>query len=87
MNSPRTQVVEKLNALVQREFGGDRRRAFDHYDRDRSGTVSVAELTDLLVDAKVGSSLTRVHWAEGIVAVLDTDLDGEISFQELLHVL
>jgi Ca2+-binding EF-hand superfamily protein len=62
--------------------GGDYRRAFAHYDASGNGKVSQDELKALLADAGVGNLLTRSAWASGIIAELDTDGDGRISWSE-----
>ena len=56
-------LEEKVAALVEARFGGDYRKAFDHYDSDHDGKVSKDELMALLQDAGIGNFLTRSTWA------------------------
>jgi Ca2+-binding EF-hand superfamily protein len=79
---PRRELADKVSALVGARFGGDYRRAFRHYDASGDGKVSQDELKALLADAGVGNVLTRSAWASGIIAELDTDGDGRISWSE-----
>jgi Ca2+-binding EF-hand superfamily protein len=82
------ELRDKIGKLVRDQFGGDYRKAFDHYDGDvKDGKISHHELTRLLGDAGVGNWLTRSTWASGIIAELDTDKDGSISQAEFDGVL
>ena len=83
----RRELEEKVKALVAARFGGDYRAAFDHYDADRDGHITRAELLTVLRDAAVGSWLTRNVYAKEAVRVLDTDADGGISWEEFLVAL
>jgi EF hand len=74
---------EKVSTLVDAEFGGDYAVAFRHY-ADRDGTVGKDEVKALLRDAGVGNSLTRWAWAGAVVAELDVDRDGSISWPEFV---
>jgi Ca2+-binding EF-hand superfamily protein len=78
----RRELEEKVTALVAAQFGGDYRAAFDHYDADRDGSISDAELKTLLKDAGVGSGLTRWAWAEGVMDEADRDGNRSISWAE-----
>jgi Ca2+-binding EF-hand superfamily protein len=78
----RRELADKVEALVRARFGGDYRAAFGHYDADRNGLVSKAELKALLKDAGIGSGLTRWAWADGVIDALDADGDGHISWPE-----
>jgi Ca2+-binding EF-hand superfamily protein len=78
----RRELADKLSALVTARFGGDVRRAFQHYDASGDGKVGKDELKALLGDAGVGNALTRSAWAGGIIAELDTDGDGRVSWSE-----
>ncbi len=72
---------EKVPALVRTKFGGDYTIAFGHY-ADRDGKVSKDGVKAILRDAGIGSILTRWAWARGVVAELDTDGDGRVSWPE-----
>jgi Ca2+-binding EF-hand superfamily protein len=76
------ELDEKVAALVRTRFGGDYRAAFTHYDADGNGMIDKDELKKLLADAGIGSGLTRWAWPSGIVAALDQDGDGGISWAE-----
>jgi Ca2+-binding EF-hand superfamily protein len=75
-------LADKVSALVKARFGGDYQRAFEHYDANGDGKVGKDELKALLADAGVGNVFTRSAWAGGIIAELDTDGDGRISWSE-----
>ncbi|MEO8703170.1 MAG: EF-hand domain-containing protein [Kofleriaceae bacterium] len=78
-------VVElkaKVGTMVDKRFGGDYRKAFDHYDADRDGGVGKDELVSLLKDAGVGNGITRGAWANGILEKVDTGHDSKIQWTE-----
>jgi Ca2+-binding EF-hand superfamily protein len=79
----RQELADKVSALVNARFGGDYQRAFQHYDANGDGKLARDELKALLADAGVGNVLTRAAWAGGVIAELDTDGDGRISWSEL----
>src|SRR5688572_10904361 len=56
------ELKTKVGALVERKFGSDYKKAFDHYDTDRDGAIAKDELLNLLSDAGVGNGLTRNGW-------------------------
>ncbi len=75
---------EKLLALVDgyvdRTFGGDMQRAFDHYEKD--GSVDEGGVTKMLVDAGVKKAFGFLKWLviPGMVMDhFDNDGDGKIS--------
>ncbi len=76
---------EKVPALVRTKFGGDYSIAFRHY-ADSNGMVSKDGVKSMLRDAGIGSILTRWVWARGVVAELDADGDGHISWPEFAAV-
>ena len=80
------ELKDKVGALVSKKFGGDFQTAFAHYDADKDGGVSKAEITKLLSDAGVGNALTRGAWASGILSKLDRDENGSIEWAEFQSV-
>lgn len=78
----RKEVVEKVTALVRRKFGGDWKKAFDHYDENGDGLASTDEIASMLALAGVGYRLTRWAIAEHIITLMDSDNDGQVSFDE-----
>jgi|GEM_PF-1904025 len=76
---------EKVSTLVDAEFRGDYAVAFRHY-ADRDGKVSKDGVKALLRDARVGNSVTRWAWAGAVIAKLDVDRDGRISWPEFVAV-
>ncbi len=75
------ELMEKVSTLVGTEFGGDYSIAFQHY-ADSSGKVGKDGVKTLLRDAGIGSVLTRWAWAGALIAELDGDGDGVISWPE-----
>jgi Ca2+-binding EF-hand superfamily protein len=85
-DAQKRELVEKASRLFADRFGGDYRKAFEHYDRDKRG-IDRTELMEFLADAGIGSWLTRGAWADGVMSALDTDRDGVISLDEFEAVL
>ena len=82
----RQEIDDKVTALVRTRFGGDYRAAFAHYDADGNGAIDKDELKALLKDAGIGSGLTRWAWAKGIMGEVDTNTDGNMSWDEFAAV-
>jgi hypothetical protein len=83
-NEGQKQVLrEKVSTLVDAKFGGDYASAFRRY-ADRDGKVGKDAVKALLRDAGVGNSLTRWAWAGAVVAELDVDRNGSISWPEFV---
>ncbi len=59
------------------------RITFARYDADGNGKLDRDELTKMLTDAEVGNVFTRGTWVTSIIAAVDTDRDGMISWDEL----
>lgn len=76
------ELKEKVTRLVNREFGGDFKKAFEYYAAQGSDNVDKYELRSLLADAGVGNGITRGAWADGIIGKLDTDGDKKIQWEE-----
>lgn len=79
----------KIRQLVKKNFDGDFRKGFDHYDKidGEDSKIGSTALDQLLADAKVGNFLTRKLWMEGVMKVLDKDKDGAISWNEFETIL
>lgn len=82
MDPRQQEVVEKISRLVNKEFAGSFRQAFDYFDSNSDGKISVPELAALLYRAQIGSRITRWHWCKEIIDALDVDLDDNISWSE-----
>jgi len=87
LDEDRRELRDKVAALVGLRFGGDYRVAFGHYAADGNGAVSRHELEALLADAGVGPNWTPWVWATAIVAALDADGDGCVSWPEFAAAL
>jgi hypothetical protein len=85
LEKEKQELIGKVSALVESQYGGDFKAAFDHYANKRtdSGSIDSDELSVLLADAEVGNVFTRGMWVSGIMAELDTDKDGFITYNEL----
>jgi calmodulin len=66
-----------------REYGpeGEIRRAFDAFDKNGDGLVSIGELLTLM--DQIGETLSRAE-AEDALRRGDTDGDGQLSFDEFI---
>jgi hypothetical protein len=76
------ELKEKVSKLIATRFEGDYRKAFDHYDKDKDGTITKGELVRLLSDAGVGNAITRPIWAGKIIERLDRNIDDAIAWHE-----
>ena len=74
------ELTTKVSALVQKNYKGDYKAAFDHYAKD--GSIGTDELKSLLKDAGVGNIATRGSWAEAIIKKLDTNGNKKIEWSE-----
>ena len=83
MPTQEQELSEKVRGLVNRRFGGDYKRAVQHYSKRRGGVIDPDELLDLLKDAGIGNALTRSTWVRGIIDRFDKNHDGLISYTEL----
>lgn len=86
MSGEQEQLVEKIEALLQKKYGstdeGSMRKLFDAYDSNADGKIDKGELSQLLKDADIGNSLTRGTWVKGIIEKLDQNADKAISWDE-----
>jgi len=80
--SDEAELKAKVKAMVTAKFGGDYKRAFDHYDADHDGGISQGELKSMLSEAGVGNVVTRGTWASKIIEKMDSDGDGKIQWGE-----
>ena len=76
------ELKEKVSKLVATRFEGDYKKAFDHYDKDKDGTITKGELVRLLNDAGVGNVVTRPIWAGKIIERLDRNIDDAVAWHE-----
>lgn len=83
------ELIQKIGELVEQRFGGDFKTGFDHYasKRSQSGSIDADELSHLLSDADVGNAFTRGFWVDGVMAEVDKDNDGFITYSELQSIL
>jgi hypothetical protein len=77
------ELREKVSTLVDAKFGGDYAVAFRHY-AGQDGKVGKDGAKALLRDAGIGSSWARWAWAGAVVAELDADGDGGVSWAEFV---
>ena len=54
--------------------------AFDHIDKDKSGTLNVQEIAQLLTELQL-----EPEFAEMVIRTCDTDGDNEINFNEFVQ--
>ena len=69
-----TASVNKDNLLQE----GKLKSAFEYYDKDGSGSISVDEIKDVL---GVGKNISHEVWDQ-VVLEVDENGDGEVSFEE-----
>ena len=62
---------------------GRLQKAFNYFDKDKSGKLSVGEMLDVLTRA-TGQSLD-IEDAQGFIAMFDRDGDGQIDFREFVQ--
>ena len=86
MSSEREELVAKVGTLVDVQFAGDYRSAFLHY-AGADDRISREELASVLRDASVGNMVTRQGWVRGILAALDADRDGCLTWIEFEAVM
>ncbi|KIZ02568.1 hypothetical protein MNEG_5392 [Monoraphidium neglectum] len=60
------------------------RLAFDHFDRDRDGRISAAELAAALAEDGEAAGAAE---AEGMLAEADEDGDGRVDYKEFKHMM
>jgi Ca2+-binding EF-hand superfamily protein len=86
MSGEQEQLVEKIEALLQKKYGGtdeaSMKKLFDAYDFNKDGKIDKSELHQLLKEANIGNTLTRGAWVTGIMEKLDQNADKAISWDE-----
>ena len=73
-------MAEKLSEEQVAEF----KEAFDKFDKDKDGTISVQELGTVMQELGLKPSEAEL---KVLIARLDTDNNGIISFQEFLEAM
>ena len=83
-NEDREELVTKVKDLVNRNFQGNYRTAWNHYDRigKKDEKLDGNELSVLLEDAGVGTFISRGQWVSGILDAADSDGDGKLGWKE-----
>jgi hypothetical protein len=76
------ELKAKIAELVAKQFAGDYKKAFEHYDADHDGGVNKTELITLLGDAGIGNGFTRGTWGKRIIERLDESQNGTIQWAE-----
>jgi hypothetical protein len=71
-------------AEAEERLQGRLRLAFEDFDTDKSGTISMSELQNVLSAAKLALSPGDL---ETLLGTADTDKDGEINFDEFMNQL
>ncbi len=88
MGDKKEEVLRKIGTYVKTRFGGDYRKAFDHYDQlsGQNGTVDKEAVLKLLEDAGVNTKVWGVSasgkYADGLIEAIDSSQDGAISWPE-----
>jgi len=78
------EVQTKVSALIKSTYGGDKKKAFDHFDANHDGSIDKNELINLLraagVESHIYASYSKI--ADGIIAEFDTNKNGKIEWSE-----
>lgn len=74
-----TATVNRGNLLQDEKL----KAAFAVYDKDGSGSISTAEIKEVL---GVGGNISEEVWAQ-IVSEIDADGDGEVSYDEFKEMM
>ena len=76
------ELKTKVGKLVEKKFGGNYRKAFDHYEASGDKGIDKAETKTLLKDSKVGNVFTRGAWANGVLDHFDKNNNRKIEWGE-----
>ena len=73
-------VKEAVALLIVNNFGGDTKKAFEHYDRDEDDGLSQSELASLLKDAGLGQEAEQL--AKTVIGEdeLAADYDATVNY-------
>ena len=92
MGDSKDQVLGKVRTYVQTTFGGDYRKAFDHYDKltTQNGKVDKEAIIRLLADAGVDTVVLVLgvpvsaagKYAGTMIKEFDLDGDGQVDWNE-----
>ena len=78
------EVKTKVKALCDRDFGGDYKKGFDHFDANHDGVCDKNEVIALLKAAEVNIP-TAPTWgmiAAAVIEKMDTNGDGKVAYAE-----
>jgi hypothetical protein len=79
---PEDAYIAKGKAYVESAFGNDPKKAFDRY-AGPDGKISRGGVEKFLRDADIGGFFLRGVIADEVMAQLDKDGDGKLSWDEL----
>ncbi len=73
-------VKEAVALLIVNNFGGDTKKAFEHYDRDEDDGLSQSELASMLKDAGLSHEAERI--AKDVIGEdeLAMDYDATVNY-------
>jgi hypothetical protein len=78
----RQQVIDGVTAFVNRRYNGDWHAAFLAEDANGDELIDRSELSTILSKSGLGTLITRPVISVGVLAAMDTDGDGTISWAE-----
>ena len=73
-----------LQKAVKSSRGGDVTRAFNAADKDQSGTLSLKEMKDLMLQLGTNSEIPERE-IMALLKSLDTDEDGQVTLEDILE--
>ncbi|MFT7581279.1 MAG: Ca2+-binding EF-hand superfamily protein [Myxococcota bacterium] len=89
--SVESELVGKIQVLLRDRYDGvghdERRKLFEHYDKNGDGEIDAKELNRVLADAKIGNGATRGFWIQGVLVRFDANGNGTLCFDELEAIL
>lgn len=80
-NIQRGEVEESLSDMIQKFYN----ESFDHYDKDRDGSISMKEFMDVLNSIGAGGNDGGRRAASGTMKVMDADNSNSVSRAEYLN--